>query len=158
KDAGHIRSPRVEAAFRAVPRHVFLPGIEFEHVYSDVPVPIKQRNGVTLSGSSQPTMMAMMLELLSLERGHRVLEIGAGTGYNAALMAEIVGEHGAVTTIDIDDDLTGRATEALRAAGSENVRVICADGGYGCADGAPYDRIVLTVGAWDLAPAWQKQL
>jgi protein-L-isoaspartate(D-aspartate) O-methyltransferase len=87
-----------------------------------------------------------------------VLEVGAGSGYNAALMAHIVGELGQVIAVEIDRDLADAAREHLAAAGAHRVQVVCADGGYGYPGAAPYDRIVLTVGAWDIAPAWWKQL
>jgi protein-L-isoaspartate(D-aspartate) O-methyltransferase len=155
---GSIRSARVEAAFRAVPRHPFLPDLALEEVYRDEAIPTKQREGRAISSSSQPTIMAIMLEQLSLEPGQRVLEIGAGTGYNAALIAHIVGEGGRVVTLDLDEDIVAGAREHLAAAGFERVQVVCADGGFGYSPGAPYDRIMLTVGAGDIAPAWREQL
>ena len=77
---GCIRSPNVEGAFRAVPRHLFLPGVALERVYSDNAIITKRTDGKIVSSSSQPAMMAIMLEQLNLQPGHRVLEIGAGTG------------------------------------------------------------------------------
>ncbi len=154
-----IHTPRVEAAFRAVLRHFFVPGTPLEEVYSDRSISAKQdQDGQWLSSSSQPAIMAIMLEQLSLEPGHRVLEIGAGTGYNAALMAHIVGETGQVLTVEIDEDLTQAAREHLAAAGFEQVQAVCTDGGYGYPEAAPFDRIILTVGAPDILPAWWDQL
>ncbi len=159
KRDGHIRSAPVEAVFRAVPRHLFLPDTPLEQVYSDQAIITKRGEaGAPISSSSQPAIMAIMLEQLDLQRGQRVLEIGAGTGYNAALIAHIVGAVGKVVAIDIDAEIVENAREHLRAAGVENVRVICGDGGLGYADTAPYDRIILTVGAWDIVPAWIEQL
>lgn len=158
KAAGHIWSPGVEAAFRAVPRHVFLPGVSVEAVYRDEAIPTKHLDGEVVSSSSQPKIMAVMLEQLGLEPGHRVLEVGAGTGYNAALMAHIVGDAGQVITVDIDEDIVENARAHLAEAGFGRVQVTCGDGGFGYAGGAPYDRIILTVGAWDIAPAWREQL
>jgi len=159
KKRGALQTPGVEAAFLAVLRHHFLPGTPLETVYSDRAISAKQNEeGQWLSSSSQPAMMAIMLEQLGLEPGHKVLEIGAGTGYNAALMAHIVGETGQVVTVDIDEDLAGTAREHLRSAGFEQVQVVCADGGYGVPDRAPFDRIILTVGAPDITPAWWEQL
>jgi protein-L-isoaspartate(D-aspartate) O-methyltransferase len=159
KSRGWIQTLRIEAAFRAVLRHHFLPGRKLEEVYSDQVVPTKQdQEGQWISSSSQPTIMAIMLEQLGLEPGHKVLEIGAGTGYNAALMAHIVGETGRVITVDIDEDLVEAAREHLALAGFEQVEVVRADGGYGYADAAPFDRIILTVGAPDITPAWLDQL
>ena len=158
KSMGCIRTPAVEAAFRTVPRHLFLPGVPLDRVYSDQAIPTKRQDGRPISSSSQPAVMAVMLEQLGLEPGHRVLEIGAGTGYNAALMAWLVGETGQVVTVDIDDDIVAGARAHLAAAGFDWVRVVCGDGALGYPDAAPYDRIILTVGAWDIAPAWIEQL
>jgi protein-L-isoaspartate(D-aspartate) O-methyltransferase len=158
KDNELIYTPYVEAAFRAVPRHLFVPGVPLEEAYSDRSIPIKRLDGQLVSSCSQPSIMAIMLEQLGLEPGHKVLEIGAGTGYNAALMAHIVGETGRVVTVDIDEDIVSGAREHLAVAGFHRVQVVCADGGYGCADAALYDRIILTVGASDIAPAWWEQM
>ncbi len=156
--AGNIRTAGVEAAFRAVPRHVFLPELAVEEVYRDEAIATKYLNGSAISSSSQPAIMAIMLEQLELLPGQRVLEIGAGTGYNAALMAHIVGDTGRVVTVDLDDDTAERAREHLAAAGFDGVQVVCGDGGLGYVDAAPYDRIILTVGARDIVPAWHEQL
>lgn len=159
KSKGLIQTAGVDAAFRAVLRHHFLPGRPLDEVYSDRVIPTKHdEEGQWISSSSQPAIMAIMLEQLGLEPGHTVLEIGAGTGYNAALMAHSVGETGRVVTVDIDEDLVAAAREHLETAGIDRVQVICADGGYGHIDAAPYDRIILTVGAPDIMPAWRDQL
>jgi protein-L-isoaspartate(D-aspartate) O-methyltransferase len=155
---GSLTSPEVEAAFRAVPRHLFLPDIPLEEVYQDEAIATKMLDGQFVSSSSQPAIMAIMLEQLQLEAGQRVLEIGAGTGYNAALMAHIIGDTGQVVTIDIDEDIVEGARNHLASAGFAHVRVVCADGADGYAELAPYDRIILTVNASDIAPAWQNQL
>jgi len=102
--------------------------------------------------------MAIMLEQLELLPGQHVLEIGAGTGYNAALLGHLVTPGGQVVTVDIDEDIVLAARAHLAAAGSENVQVVQADGGEGYAPGAPYDRVILSVGAWDITPAWLEQL
>jgi protein-L-isoaspartate(D-aspartate) O-methyltransferase len=159
KNKGLIQTPRVEAAFRTVLRHLFLPGTPLEEVYSDRAISAKKdETGQWISSSSQPAIMAIMLEQLGLEPGHKVLEIGTGPGYNAALMAHIVGETGQVVTVEIDEDLAQSAREHLMMAGYEQVQVVSADGGYGYPDAAPYDRIILTVGAPDITPAWWSQL
>src|SRR6266567_3379122 len=102
---GVLTQPRVISAFQAVPRHLFLPGVPVEEAYLDDAIPTKMARGRAISSSSQPAIMAIMLEQLGVEPGQRVLEIGAGTGYNAALLAHIVGAGGAVVSIDIDADL-----------------------------------------------------
>lgn len=159
KERGSLTSPAIEAAFRAVPRHLFLPGIDdLAKVYSDEAIATKFEGEMAISSSSQPAMMAIMLEQLGLRPGDRVLEIGAGTGYNAALMAYLVGESGRVTAVDIDEEIVQQARQNLDAAGFSRVQVVRGDGGYGYAEGAPYDRIILTVGASDILPAWVEQL
>jgi protein-L-isoaspartate(D-aspartate) O-methyltransferase len=156
---GHAESPAVLAAFAAVPRHLFVPDVSLAHAYRDESIPTKRlADGEAVSSSSQPTIMAVMLEQLDVRPGHRVLEIGAGTGYNAALLAHLVGTEGSVTTIDIDADIVAAARAHLAAAGVRAVDVVCADGWNGHDEAAPYDRIVLTVGAHDIAPAWRAQL
>lgn len=158
KQAGHIQTLQVEAAFRAIPRHLFLPDAPLEEVYRDQSIPTKRLNDQVVSSSSQPAIMAIMLEQLELQPGHRVLEIGAGTGYNAALMAHLVGDTGQVVTIDLDEDIVEHACEHLKLADFDQVQVICRDGGLGYPAAAPYDRIVLTVGAWDIISVWLEQL
>jgi protein-L-isoaspartate(D-aspartate) O-methyltransferase len=156
---GNLTDPRVEAAFRAVPRHLFLPDLTLEEVYRDDAIPTKRLpDGEVVSSSSQPAIMAIMLEQLALEPGQRVLEIGAGTGYNAALIAYILGETGQIIAIDIDEDIVRAARDHLAAAGFGSVLVVQGDGAHGYPEAAPYDRIILTVAAWDLAPAWHEQL
>ena len=152
-------SASVRAAFARVPRHVFVPEIGPAAAYRDEAFVIKfGPDGLPVSSSSQPAMMAIMLDQLGLESGHRVLEIGTGTGYNAAVMSAVVGPGGEVVTIDIDPELVARARSSLLAAGYDTVTVKCADGGYGDPAGAPFDRIIVTAGAWDIAPAWLGQL
>ncbi|MDQ2741700.1 MAG: methyltransferase, FxLD system [Chloroflexota bacterium] len=158
KDRAFLSDPRVEAAFRAVPRHLFLPEVPLETVYKDEAIATKKRDGLAISSSSQPAVMAIMLEQLGLQRGDHVLEIGAGTGYNAALMAHIVGPKGHVIAVDLDQDIVENAHAHLTAAGCTDVQVVCGDGVLGYPEAAPYDRIILTVGAWDIAAAWVEQL
>lgn len=108
-----VTSPAVEAALRVVPRHVFVPEVPPERAYADEAVVTKVGDdGMPTSSASQPSIVGLMLEQLDVARGHRVLEIGAGTGYNAALLAELVGPEGAVTTVDLDADVVERARPA----------------------------------------------
>lgn len=158
KNAGMIRTPRVEAAFRAVPRHMFVPDTDRETAYQDAHIVTRWQGDTPISSCSQPSITAMMLEMLDLQPGQRILEIGAGTGYAAALMAHIVGETGKVITIDLDEDIVDSALKHLQAAGVNNVQVICHDGVQGWQKAAPYDRVILTVASADIAPAWREQL
>ena len=158
-DRAVVRSSPVEQALRAVPRHLFVPAVPIQQAYADEPVYTKHdAAGAPVSAASQPTIVAMMLEQLQARPGQRILEIGAGTGYNAGLLAFLTGEDGQVTTIDVDQDLTDGARKALASAGYPDVRVILGDGALGYPAGAPYDRIIATVGVWDLPPAWLAQL
>jgi protein-L-isoaspartate(D-aspartate) O-methyltransferase len=156
---GSLKSPRVEAAFRSVLRHHFLPGTPLEEVYSARAVVTRRGpDGAPTSSSSDPKIMARMLEQLDVRPGHRVLEIGAATGYNAALLSHLSGEAGAVTTVDIDPTLTATAVDNLGRAGVQGVEVVTGDGWAGVPSNAPFDRIEATVGVWDLSPAWTDQL
>ncbi|MEV5237356.1 methyltransferase, FxLD system [Streptomyces pseudogriseolus] len=149
----------VERAMRTVPRDAFLPGLKLENAYTDQAVTIKDNPGkpLPLSCASVPSVVAMMLEQLDARAADDVLEIGAGTGYNAALLAELV-DRGSVTTVDIDPDVALHARTRLNATGYEHVTVIERDGMLGAPENAPYDRIIATVGVWDIPATWWDQL
>jgi protein-L-isoaspartate(D-aspartate) O-methyltransferase len=157
-ERGSVTDPRVAAALGQVPRHVFVPAAELAEAYADQAIVTHQRDGVPTSSASQPAVVAAMLEQLQAPLGGSILEIGAGTGYNAALLAELVGSSGRVVTVDIDPEVADEARSHLSEAGVANVTVICGDGAVGWADGAPYDGIIVTAGVADLAPAWVAQL
>jgi methyltransferase of FxLD system len=158
KQGGNLHSSAVEDAFRAVSRHFFLPGEPIEVAYADAVIPLKQRRGTLVSSASAPSVIASLLEQLDVKPGQRVLEIGAGTGYTAGLLAHLVGTSGEVVTLDIDRGITGRAIKNLQDAGLKQVRVVLVDGAGGHPPSAPYDRILLTVGTAAIAPAWVEQL
>ncbi len=160
KAGGYAQSPAVEQAFRAVPRHFFLPSRNWGEVYRDEAIPTHFAEGIEIpiSSSSQPTMMAIMLEQLQITPGMRVLEIGTGTGYNAALLAHLIGDPSGVWTVDVTEEFCGEARGHLRAAGVEGVHVVCADGWGGWSEAAPYDRVIVTASAYDIAPTWVSQL
>jgi protein-L-isoaspartate(D-aspartate) O-methyltransferase len=159
KAGGSVRTMRVEAALRAVPRHLFIPGAPLSVAYANEVVLTKRADDSTpISSASQPSIVARMLEQLDVASGSNVLEIGAGTGYNAALLAHLAGPAGQVTTIDVDEEIAIGARATLKQAGYPQVRVVVGDGGLGCPDHAPYDRVIATVGAWDLPLAWLDQL
>jgi protein-L-isoaspartate(D-aspartate) O-methyltransferase len=155
---GLIRSARIEAAFRAVPRHLFIPRVSLQEAYEDEAIITHFASGKPVSSCSQPAIMAEMLHQLSVEEGDNVLEIGAGTGYNAGLLAHLAGPSGQVTSIDIDDRFVREARSRLIAVGFPAVNVITADGHDGYAASAPYERIIVTAAAWQVAPAWDEQL
>ena len=125
--ANRIGSERVAAALHDVPRHLFLPGQRPEAAYRDDAIVTKRDEaGQPISSSSQPAIMAIMLDQLDLAPGQRVLEIGAGTGYNAALISHMVGPSGQVTSVDIDPELVATAREHLARAEFGDVTVACA--------------------------------
>lgn len=160
KRAGYVRSGGVERALLAVPRHVFVPEADLELAYDPWQAVVTHRfdDGRSLSCASAPWLVAAMLEQLDVQPGNRILEIGAGTGYNAALLAQLTGDPDLVTTIDIDPDVTAKAARALAATGHGAVHVITGDGGQGYPEHAQYDRIIATVSPWDIPVAWWHQL
>ncbi|MEV4756553.1 methyltransferase [Micromonospora sp. NPDC049559] len=168
---GALRRDDVAAAFGRVPRELFVAdgfygrdGVLVTPEHPDFPAAVyrndvlvtKVVDGAAVSSSSQPSLMAAMIESLELEPGMRVLEIGAGTGYNAALMA-VLGAR--VTSVDVQPDVVERAAAALARAGTgDAVRVRLGDGYLGDPDGASYDRVVATVGVAGVSPYWLAQL
>jgi protein-L-isoaspartate(D-aspartate) O-methyltransferase len=158
RERGSISDPRIAAVLERVPRHVFVPGADLAEAYGDCAIVTHRRDGVPTSSASQPAMVAIMLEQLQAPVGGSILEIGAGTGYNAALLAGLVGSSGRVVTIDIDPRVADEAWRHLSEAGVANAAVLCGDGALGWADAAPYDGIIVTAGVADLAPAWTAQL
>ena len=155
--AGELQGP-VEAALRTVPRHLFTPGVPLATAYENTPVVIKtNERSASLSPVSAPGAIALMLTQLDVRPCESVLEIGSG-GYQAALLRELVGPHGLVTTLDIDPDVTGRARACLDRAGYGDVRTVCGDGEDGAPGYGPFDKIIVAVQAWDIPPAWTAQL
>ena len=145
-----IRDARVLEAMSRVPRHVFVPESERDEAYGDYPLPIG--HGQTIS---QPYIVAFMSEALQLEPAHRVLEIGTGSGYQAAVLAELAGE---VYTIEIIGELAARADATLREAGYRNVTVRTGNGYLGWPEHAPYDRIMVTAAPDQVPQALVDQL
>ncbi len=148
-----VRDPRVLDAMRRVPREHFLTGSAARsprHVYADGALPVGR--GQTLS---QPFMVAAMTEALEPRAHHRVLEIGTGTGYQTAVLAEIVDQ---VWTVEVDEVLAETARERLGELGYDNIHFHVGDGSLGWPDGAPYDGIIVTAGAPNLPPPLVAQL
>lgn len=159
KDAGYTLTAAVEQALRAVQRHIFGPDATLEEAYeNDIVITKRDAADRVLSCLSQPSIVALQLGQLDVQPGDRVLEIGAGSGYNAALLAHLAGPDGHVTTIDVDADIVDQARERLACAGVSNVDVMLGDGALGYPAGAPFDRIVATVGAYGIPDAWLAQL
>lgn len=159
RDLGAIHTDRVETAFRTVPRHLFVPEVSASRAYAaeDAVITKTGGDGINISSVSAARIQAFMLEQADIHPGMNVLEIGSG-GLNAAYIAELVGPGGKVTTADIDPDVTDRANRCLGEAGYDRVNVVLTDGENGAPGHDPYDRIIVTVGAWDIPPAWLDQL
>lgn len=158
-DRGTVRNARIAAALSAVERHLFVPDATLADAYADDALTVKRTDdGTIISAASQPTIVAAMLEQLDPQPGEKILEAGAATGYNAALLGHLVAPGGHVYTLDVDDDLIEGAKAHLAAAGVDNVTAVLGDGAAGLPDLAPFDRIVFTVGAGDVPPAILDQL
>ncbi len=154
-----IQSEAVERAFLAVPRHKFLPHLSPEEAYENENIPTKHSiEGEVISSASHPGVVAEILEELKLSSGQKVLEIGAGTGFNAALIAHLVGDKGRVISLDFDGDIVEQAKANLDNAGVTNVDVYRADGHFGFEALAPYDCIVMSTSSNDIYPSWFGQL
>ncbi|ASU79794.1 methyltransferase, FxLD system [Actinopolyspora erythraea] len=156
---GAVRSERIADVFRVVDRRWFTPETSLQQAYDPrAAVPIKRdEHGVAISTVSAPQLQAGMLEQADVRPDMSVLEIGSG-GVNAAMLSYLAGPDGSVTSVDIDPEVTARARELLDRAGFPAVNVITADAAAGEIGDGPYDRIVVTVSAWDVPSAWTDQL
>lgn len=152
--SGAVRTESVAAAFRTVPRHRFVPGMPIGQAYADHAVAIKTLNDEVVSSISQPGMIAQMLELLAASAGDDVLEVGTGSGYNAALLAELVRPGGTVTTLELDGELAECARGALDELGYGNVTVVAADASSYPLEAKRYDRVAITARSDDIAASW----
>ncbi|MDX9703113.1 MAG: protein-L-isoaspartate(D-aspartate) O-methyltransferase [Candidatus Auribacterota bacterium] len=131
-----ITDKKVLNAIRKVPRHLFVPDDMVKHAYTDGPLPIGYNQTI-----SQPYIVALMTELLKLNGTEKILEIGTGSGYQAAILAEIVNE---VYSIEIVEPLAKRAQETIKKMGYENVYIKSGDGFHGWPEHAPFDGIIVT--------------
>ena len=145
-----IADSRVLAAMGEVPREAFVPEAEKRNAYVDGALPLS--HGQTIS---QPLMVAMSVEALRLEGDETVLEVGAGSGYQAAILSKLAKK---VYAIEIIPELVANARRAIDSLGIDNVELICADGRKGWPDGAPYDGIVVAAAAEEVPPALIEQL
>ncbi|GAA3550230.1 hypothetical protein GCM10022419_033100 [Nonomuraea rosea] len=160
REQGAIQSDAVAAAVATVPRHLFTPGVPLETAYAPDNAPVVKpgdNGGRHRSVVSAAHLQATMLEAAEIKPGMHVCEYGSG-GYNAALIAELVGDSGRVTTVDIDPDIVERARNFLDEAGYHHVNVVQGDAEQGVPEAAPLDRVIGTAGFWDIPPAWLEQL
>jgi len=145
-----IRSTRVLDAMRSVPRHLFVPEPQRGAAYNDTPLPIGYEQTI-----SQPYIVAFMTEAIDVGAGHKVLEIGTGSGYQAAVLAELARD---VFTIEIVDALAERSRQLLAELGYKNVHVRAGNGYLGWPEEAPFDRIIVTAAPDQVPPALVDQL
>ena len=155
--AGALHDTNVAHALLAVPRHRFIPDVPLETAYEDRALAFKEREGIVISSISQPGMIAQMLELLAIAPGNRILEIGTGSGYNAALLSTLTGPGGRVLSIELEADLAARANGVLAELGYANVEVRSGDA-QTTPLGETFDRIIATVRASDIPATWWKAL
>jgi protein-L-isoaspartate(D-aspartate) O-methyltransferase len=134
-----ISGPRLLAAMRRVPRHLFIPQHLWDQAYNDYPLPIGEDQTI-----SQPYIVALMTEILEVQEMDRVLEIGTGSGYQAAILAELAAE---VFSLDRVGGLAGQAKEVLASLGYQNIHIRVGDGTLGCPEKMPFDGIIVTAGA-----------
>ena len=148
-----ITTEKLYEAMSIIPRHLFIPEHQWKNAYHDSPLGIGE--GQTISA---PHMNAMMCEYLDLKEGHRVLEIGTGSGYHAALLSHLVGDSGFVYTIERIKSLADSAREKYRTFNFKNIEVIHSDGTLGFPEKSPFNRILVTAAAPKIPDALLEQL
>ncbi|MCD6558108.1 MAG: protein-L-isoaspartate(D-aspartate) O-methyltransferase [Candidatus Aenigmarchaeota archaeon] len=150
---GHLKTERIIRAFRNVPREVFVPTHMKDYAYVNEPLPIGE--GQTIS---QPLTIADMTEALEPRPGQKILEIGAGSGYQAALLAEIVGDKGRIISVERVKKLAEEARQRIKKLGYKNILIVVGDGSVGYVKEAPYDRIIVTCAAPAVPEPLKEQL
>ncbi len=136
---GALKTPRIIEAFRKIPRHFFVRKDYLNHAYDDIPLPTY--NGQTIS---QPYTVAIMTEALDPKPGEKILEIGAGSGYQAAIIGKCVGTKGKIITIELESDLVEISKKNIEKIKLKNVIIIHGDGKLGYSKEAPYDKCIIT--------------
>ena len=139
-------SPEIEKAFYKYPRHLFVPEYSVTAAYSDHPLLLFEKHPFT-STISQPSFVLQILQKLQIKPGHKIFELGTGSGWNAALMSALVGESGKVVTTEVIPEVAARAKKFLQDLKVPNVLAIAGDGFDGYPEEAPYDRAIFTAGS-----------
>ncbi len=153
KKYGILKSKSLEKALLSTPRHFFVPENLQKYAYNDSPLPIGFGQTV-----SQPSTVVIMLEMLDVRKGQKVLEIGTGSGWQAALLARMIGAKGKVYTVEIIHGLVEFAKKNLAKTGIKNVSVIHGDGSLGLPEKAPFDRIIIAAASPRIPEQLLKQL
>lgn len=148
-----IKDEKVLESFSKIPRHLFVPGEMISEAYLNIALPIGYEQTI-----SQPYTIAVMLEALELKKGDKVLEIGTGSGYNAALISHIIGKKGKLFTTEIVPELAEEAKKKIFKLGFRNIKVIVVDGSLGYEKEKPYDKIIITAACREVPAPLIKQL
>ena len=149
----NIKDENVLSAIENVKREFFIPRNYRKDAYRNIALPTYHEQTI-----SQPYTVAFMLELLEIEKDHKILEIGAGSGYNAAVMSKLSGKKGKIFSVEINRELVKFAKKNLEKTGIENVKIIHGDGYHGYKKEAPYDRIIVTAATPKIPEQLIKQL
>lgn len=148
-----LQSEELEEAMLRAPRELFVPEEFLDNAYEDHPLPIGFGQTV-----SQPFTVVVMTELLDVGPGHKILEIGAGSGWQAALLGHLVGPEGKVFTVEMNEELAVKAKENLDKTDLKNIKIIWGDGTLGLEDMAPFDRVIITAATPKIPPPVIEQL
>lgn len=148
-----IKDEKVLEAFSKIPRHLFVPEEMINESYLNIALPIGNNQTI-----SQPYTIAVMLEALELEEGDKVLEVGTGSGYNAALIGHIIGKKGKLFTTEIVPELAEKSRKKISEIGLKNVEVVVSDGSLGYEKEKPYQKIIVTAACRELPPLLISQL
>lgn len=151
---GYLKSERIRQALLQVPREDFIPEEYRDYAYMEVPLPLPGEHSTISCPHSYP----LFYEPLGLDRGHRFLEIGLGSGYGIAVAREVVGPEGLAVSVEIDPVTFEFAKRNLQNAGYDDVLLVNADGGFGCPEMGPYDRIAVTAACVKVPPPLVDQL
>lgn len=153
---GYLKTPAIMKAFQEIDRKDFVPEEIKDHAYENIALPIGEKQTI-----SQPLVVAFMLELLELKPGEKVLDVGTGSGWNAALMAQLIGESGQIFSLERIEGLHNFAKGNLKKYGFMEkgiAELILGDGSRGQKDHAPYDKIIAAASAEEIPSAWKDQL
>ncbi|MGC8648998.1 MAG: protein-L-isoaspartate(D-aspartate) O-methyltransferase, partial [Candidatus Micrarchaeia archaeon] len=148
-----LKTKRLITAFKKIPRHIFVPQQFIDYAYDDLALPITKNSTI-----SQPSTVATMLELIQPKKNEKILEIGTGSGWQASLLAYIVGRYGKIITLDINKKVIEFATNNIKKTNLKNIKIIYRDGSYGYKDAAPYNKIIYTAAVSNIPNSVIQQL
>lgn len=152
-EAGALKTPKIIEAFKKIPRHLFIRKEYFSHAYADIPLPTF--DGQTIS---QPYTIAIMTEALNPKTGEKILEIGSGSGYQAALLGFCVGNRGRIITVELESNLVEFSKENMKKVKLKNIEIINGDGKKGYLKEAPYDKCIITAACEEVPKAVKDQV